>query len=617
MARKSGLLKRALQGRIGSPTTRAEQDPARNTPESVPARPAASTAQENGSRAVQDNDSIPAILTRAGFDDLAPGGSEVAIERVLRQLPLAADGCDSIRLQLLRGAAIKRLDSIGVRGAGKLVDLALRTRKVRQEGGPTDYRTYGDGIVDVVSLGDGELAWVVADEGQVFCEREWKGRSPWPAASLPWPCIPHWADVNAALHGSAKALFRKVTRALRERVVLPKPQEAWADLIAAWIFGTYRLDDFAYFPLLLTEGPPERGKTRLAKIILWLSFRGCHSPTVTPATLFRDRANHRATLGVDVEDLPKVLERGGDISDLFLNSFERDGVIRRTTHPEAPPPEQIETFYAYGPTILITNKSIPARSALASRCFSISMPEAGGAQLAEALSPSDAKPLRAELLAWAASTIASGVQLPPTDVQFRGRMGDAVTPLLRILALVSPASTERVVELLRTLESDRRDEVGTSWEARLGASLWPARESVIGGRLFYDDLLPLVNRGVSEHEDQYMNAQRIGYAIKELGLKKGKGGARGRRYLIWPGDEAAKQYHQRYAGEDPEKPANPSDPANPTGGDGATGLRILGKDTQLQARQTQPPAGLPGLTACRPSRDRTEDGEREVTSDDR
>ena len=64
--------------------------------------------------------------------------------------------------------------------------------------------------------------------------------------------------------------------------------------------------------------------------------------------LVRDRAWHRVTLALDVEDLPRTIERGDYLGDLLLASYERDGQVRRCTRPDAPPPEQAECLPAYG-----------------------------------------------------------------------------------------------------------------------------------------------------------------------------------------------------------------------------------------------------------------------------
>ena len=138
------------------------------------------------------------------------------------------------------------------------------------------------------------------------------------------------------------------------------------------------------------------------RVALWPASRGMYTPSPSPATIFRDRARHRVTILLDVEDLPRLLQRGSDLGDLVLNSFERDGVIRRCTRPDARPEDQVETFAAYGATIVATNRSVRDSSPLASRCIRLSMPEAGGRLVPDAMRPDEARVLRARAVAWAA-----------------------------------------------------------------------------------------------------------------------------------------------------------------------------------------------------------------------
>src|SRR6185295_15720086 len=105
---------------------------------------------------------------------------------------------------------------------------------------------------------------------------------------------------------------------------------------------------------------------------------------------------------LDVEDLPRTIERGDYLGDLLLASYERGGQVRRCTRPDAPPPEQAECLPAYGATIPLTNKPVRDDSPLASRCIRVPMPEAGGRTVPDGLSPEDALALRARIVAWAA-----------------------------------------------------------------------------------------------------------------------------------------------------------------------------------------------------------------------
>lgn len=451
---------------------------------------------------------------------------------------------DYARRAAERDEVQRLLREAGVQSPAKAVDAALRVVRERAPSieTDTDAGTVGGGIVDAVSTHAG-LAWLAIQDGTPTIATEIDGRKPWPRRTLPWPTIPSDREVRRALEAGATAPLPELAAFIASRVVLHEPREVWADLLAAWSLGTYLLDEFTYFPLLLFEGPPERGKTRCAKSILWPAFRGIFTPTPTAATLFRDRSRHRVTILVDVEDVSERLARS-DLMDLVLAGFERDGVVRRCTRPDAEPENQIETFAAYGASILTSNVPVRAQSPLASRCLRVPLPEAGGVLVPDAATPADAAELRARAVAWAAAHQAMGDPLPEVDVPFTGRMRDLSLPLLRVLAAVAPGRLDRAVKLLVTLDHDRRSEVADSWEGRVAIALWEARHRVEAGRLYHGDILPHVNEGYSEGEQ--LNEQQVGVARRNLGLQSGRGGRRGRSFVVWPGDAEARALHDRY-----------------------------------------------------------------------
>jgi len=437
-------------------------------------------------------------------------------------------------------------------------------------------RTYGDGIIDIVRAYDGSLKWLAVIGNTPRIVTEFEGRVPWRRSALPWPLVPDAGSVEAALRTGAGPPFAELTEFVARRVLLPEPRERWAQVLAGWVLGSYFLSEFNYFPLLLLEGPPERGKTRLGKAVLWPAFRGYYTPSPTEAAIFRDRAYHGVTLMLDVEDLPRTLDRSA-IGDLVLASFERDCVVRRCTRSDAPPPDQMQSFAAYGPTILVTNRPIRDESPLASRCIRMVLPEAGQARVPNAAKPEDAASLRTSALAWAARLQAGGSQLPHPEIPLAGRARDLATPVVRVLAAVAPEVVEEVVRLFEDLEADRRGEAADhSWEARVALGLSEAKDLVDSGRLYVEDLARVVNEGVEESEQ--LTAQQVGVARKALGLRGGRGGKRGKAYVVWPGDDQVEALRERYT--PPHKSSGSSGSTAARTDTQRPGLRIPGEDRQ-------------------------------------
>lgn len=504
------------------------------------------------------------ILDRAGLSSRSLEGGDWPLEavgRAVRRLRELLAGADPLTRQLCRDGAIRRL-KIVTSSPAKVVDAALSDMAPAEPVLETAADTFGGGIIDVVREGD-KLRWLVAQDGRVSFEDEHEGREPWARVGLPWKTIPTAEDVKAALEAGGRAPFRELVDLHQARTVLPEPSSGWAALLAAWTLGTYLLDMFEYWPLLLFDGPPERGKTRAAKAVLWPAFRGAYTPSPRAATIFRDRARHRISLLLDIEDLPKMLERGDDIADLLLCSFERDGVIRRCTRPDAEPEKQIETFAAYGATIVATNKPARDTSPLASRCIRISMPEAGRKLVPNALRPDEALILRARCLAWRAQMEADGTGLPGVDTEFRGRLRDLAVPLLRILHHVSPDHVQAVEHVLGEADRSRREEFATSWEAMVAIALWQTRDKALrSGRAYCQDVAAHLNDGLPDSD--HLSAQQVGVARRALGLRGGKGGSPPRAYILWPGDEQAKALHDRY-----HTPPSPEGPRTPEGSEGS------------------------------------------------
>jgi hypothetical protein len=497
------------------------------------------------------------LLDDCGFYKLGSPPPPEAIESALRELGNLRS-LDPPRRHALRSEAVRLLKEAGVSRAAAAVDDALAA--ATGAGGEESRGNEPEDVVDVVTLSDGTLGLVVIDSGKPRIVPEWKGFRPWPRERLPYLPVPAAADVEAHLKAGAPAPFDELVAHISCAVMLPSPSDPWARLLAGWVLGTYLMERHRYYPLLLLEGLPERGKTRLGKLLAYASRRGYSTATPRGPTLVRDRAFHGVTLMIDVEDLPRVLSRPGELADLILMSFERDGVVRLVTRPDAPPMEQMVTYVAYGPTILITNQAVRSDSPLASRCIRIALPEAGDRIFPPAASPDELSGVRARLVAWAAQMKAEQRTMPEVRMSLRGRARDLAQPLLQTLALAAPEAVAAVHDVLCEVEVERREESGRSWEARVALGLWDARGRVKADRLYIRDLADVVNAGASETEK--LTPQQIGVARRRLGLSGNVGGKDKLAFVNWPGDERVQALVDRYAVPEPkESPASPVPPA--------------------------------------------------------
>ncbi len=544
-----------------------------------------------------DSDPIEGILLRSGLRALPANPSSSALAGCLRALASEGAALDGLGILTLRNEAVTTLTKLGCRSPAKLVDAAFNGAS--QENSPeVAERTYGPGIVDIVLTESGETRFVAIQDGVVSVTERVDGQVPWSKEALPWAPVPAANDVSAAIARGGHAPFAALVDLLKRSVVLPEPVAAWSHLLVGWILSTYLLELWDYMAVLLLEGPPARGKSRLSKVLAFTSYRGYLTPSPTAATLFRDRARHRITMALDTEDMTTTLGRG-DLMDLVLTSFERSGVVRRCTRPDAAPDKQIEAFATYGATLLITNKPIPSDSPLATRCLRICLPEAGAVHMPSSIRPEEAAGLRAEAVAWAAHVIADPRSLPTVEVPLGGRLRDVATPLLRVLALVAPDTVPGVTALLASVEAERRSEASRSPEARVAMAMWSARTEVQGGRLFVRDILRAVNEGASGRDS--MTAQQVGNARKSLGLAGGYGGANNTAYVVWPGQDVVEALHERYSGDGTALPPVP--PVPPVQATSELALSLLPDSKTGQTggpggkrkgvKQTPPPPSAP------------------------
>src|SRR5262245_61127798 len=81
-----------------------------------------------------NDDVVTSTLTAAGFDEFKDA-SLLKIEDVLRTLASLIKDDDDLRRATIREAALKRLDDIGIKAPGRLLDAALQRQ---QQQAPSD-----------------------------------------------------------------------------------------------------------------------------------------------------------------------------------------------------------------------------------------------------------------------------------------------------------------------------------------------------------------------------------------------------------------------------------------------------------------------------------------------
>jgi hypothetical protein len=140
--------------------------------------------------------------------------------------------------------------------------------------------------------------------------------------------------------------YRNLVDILKEWVDL---KEEYYDIIALWIIGTYSHSTFPSYPYLFLNAMRGSGKTRIMKLITFLSKDGEILNSLTEAVLFRTSG----TLGVD--EFENIERKGKEALRELLNSAYKKGTkVKRLRKISQKGMEKqvVEEFDVYRPIVM-------------------------------------------------------------------------------------------------------------------------------------------------------------------------------------------------------------------------------------------------------------------------
>jgi hypothetical protein len=192
---------------------------------------------------------ITEILKRAGFTTETNFSDPEVLQRALRALSTAVEGCDELQREIVRGEAVTLVTEAGVKNAKSLVAAAIRLAPALSsqslQGG-------------TINLTDPE----------------------------PWPDP---VDGDALLDDLKERLDRYIH--------LPSGAST---AIALWIIHTYIIDTLFISPILGITSPVKRcGKTNLLILLGALCRRPMLASNISPAALYRTIESNEPTLLID------------------------------------------------------------------------------------------------------------------------------------------------------------------------------------------------------------------------------------------------------------------------------------------------------------------------------
>jgi hypothetical protein len=378
-----------------------------------------------------------------------------------------------------------------------------------------------DGLVDVVHGDNGEICFLLNENNTLSIRNRHELSDcvyiPPPANAIPWQ-VPSSSEVLKYVTGDTDAqLFQDLIEF--HKSISELPDENHYKFLAAWDMHTYLMEKFEYYPIIWFYAVPARGKSRTAKGMTYVSWRGVILTTINEAHIIRFATDHKATLFFDIMDLWKKAERG-NADDIILHRFERGGKVARILAPDKGPFRDTTYFDIYGPTIIATNKMI--HEILETRAIQIVMPET--TQIFENdVVELGALPFRERLVAFRARWIDR--QLPTVTKPVTGRLGDILKPIRQIVNAVGQDESW-FLDFARQVDELRRKDGLDSDDAKVITAIARSIDNVDNGHLLHKFILNVINSG---RPDRYhMSPQRLGRITKRLGFQKyNSGEARG------------------------------------------------------------------------------------------
>lgn len=335
-----------------------------------------------------------------------------------------------------------------------------------------------------------------------------------PPPDLPWLPGRYTEIQKHFVNDSDISLFNDLLAYFRDIAELPS--EECYTYIVLFVFLTYLVDKFEYAPILSMFAIHERGKSRLGKGIIYVSFRGVHVISLREAFILRLAHDYKASIFFDIMDVWNKAEKNGT-EDILLGRFEKGCRSPRVNNPDRGSYADTVFYETYGPTILATNR--PLFTILESRGIQLQMPQSTRAF------NSDVKEIhgqhyRERLLAFRARNLAYAP--PEIEKPCAGRLGDILRPIFQIAHGVNPAAIDSIKTLIKQWEQERSLEQMETLEGIVLLTLKNIvnDNGILNGMVPIKDLTDKLNEGKTD--GRKISYQRIGKIIRSLGFQKGR-----------------------------------------------------------------------------------------------
>ena len=160
-----------------------------------------------------------------------------------------------------------------------------------------------------------------------------------------------------------KVAFYNIQDLLRKYLDI---EEGYYTLIPLWIIGTYIHKEFPSYPFLYFNATRGSGKTRVMKLISFLSYEGAMLNSLTEAVLFRTKGM------LAIDEFEGISRKGTENLRELLNSAYKKGIkVKRMRKVRTPEGENqvVEEFDVYRPICMANICGI--EEVLSDRCITL------------------------------------------------------------------------------------------------------------------------------------------------------------------------------------------------------------------------------------------------------
>lgn len=336
---------------------------------------------------------------------------------------------------------------------------------------------------------------------------------------------PIWRIGYKPMEAPVYEVYKDVYEYVKDHLVLKDDEY---HIMTLWIMSTYLVDDFNTAPYLIFIAPKSSGKTQCLNVIAELGYRAFLTVSVTAPAIFRAIDSWHITPLIDESEFQVNTEHPSESSQALyavLNGGYKRGNFALRTEGESRIPTR---FDIYGFKAVASTKSFLPTLETRGIVFNV----AQGMPKNILIDENRSKMIRSKLIHFRFSYLKKLKTIIPESNS--GRLTELFIPLFTtaqtmiridgIKTIIDYEGLSRILyKKLRSMETDRKQEEQTSPEAQIVQSVCNNLELGIDSISAKTIAIDVKWTDESDTKEFRKVTQRIGYILKELGIKTTKG----------------------------------------------------------------------------------------------